>query len=122
MGDIGTFSFDFAKTITTGEGGMLLLKKKNIFKSKSLARPRVMKIIPKFQDGRIQENLVDLIARMTELQGAVGISQLKNLIIFKKHKNKKYYFKKSKKFKEIQIRDICQIISIDASESLIFSL
>ena len=31
MGDIGTFSFDFKKTITTGEGGMLLFKKKNIF-------------------------------------------------------------------------------------------
>ena len=26
-GDIGTYSFDFAKTITTGEGGMCVFKK-----------------------------------------------------------------------------------------------
>ena len=30
-GDIGAFSFDFAKTITTGEGGMLLFKSKEKF-------------------------------------------------------------------------------------------
>ena len=30
IGEIGTFSFDFAKTITTGEGGMLVFKNKNI--------------------------------------------------------------------------------------------
>ena len=33
IGDIGTFSFDFAKTITTGEGGMMVLKIKNCTKS-----------------------------------------------------------------------------------------
>ena len=33
LGEIGTFSFDFAKTITTGEGGMLLFKKISLFKS-----------------------------------------------------------------------------------------
>ena len=31
-GDIGTFSFDFAKTITTGEGGMITFKNENIYK------------------------------------------------------------------------------------------
>ncbi len=31
IGDMGTYSFDFAKTITTGEGGMIVFKKKNIF-------------------------------------------------------------------------------------------
>ena len=31
-GDIGTFSFDFAKTITTGEGGMVVFKDENLFK------------------------------------------------------------------------------------------
>ena len=30
-GDIGAFSFDFAKTITTGEGGMVLFKSKEKF-------------------------------------------------------------------------------------------
>ena len=30
-GDIGTYSFDFAKTMTTGEGGMLVFKSKKLF-------------------------------------------------------------------------------------------
>jgi len=30
-GDIGTYSFDFAKTMTTGEGGMVVFKDKNLF-------------------------------------------------------------------------------------------
>ena len=33
LGEIGTFSFDFMKTITIGEGGMLLFKKISLFKS-----------------------------------------------------------------------------------------
>ena len=28
FGDIGTYSFDFAKTLTTGEGGMIVFKKR----------------------------------------------------------------------------------------------
>ena len=32
IGDAGTYSFDFAKTITSGEGGMILTKNKKIFK------------------------------------------------------------------------------------------
>ena len=31
IGDIGTFSFDFAKTLTTGEGGMIVFKNKNLY-------------------------------------------------------------------------------------------
>ena len=30
IGDIGTFSFDFAKTMTTGEGGMVIFKNKKL--------------------------------------------------------------------------------------------
>ena len=33
IGDIGIFSFDFGKNITTGEGGCLLTNKKNIMNS-----------------------------------------------------------------------------------------
>ena len=34
-GDIGTFSFDFAKTLTTGEGGMLVTNCKSTWKKAS---------------------------------------------------------------------------------------
>ena len=73
IGDIGTFSFDFAKTITTGEGGMLLFKKKQHFlKAKAWHdhghenNPKV----PRWEDTRQSSGFN---YRMTELQGAVGI-------------------------------------------------
>ena len=31
-GDIGTFSFDFAKTMTTGEGGMVIFRDEAVWK------------------------------------------------------------------------------------------
>ena len=38
FGDIGTYSFDFAKTMTTGEGGMVTFKNNEFFKSRCMAR------------------------------------------------------------------------------------
>ena len=120
LGDIGTFSFDFAKTMTTGEGGMLLFKNKNFFlKAKAWHdhghenNPRV----PRWEDTRSSSGFN---YRMTELQGAVGISQLvKFNKIFNTHKkNKNVILKRLKKFKNLKMREIPKN-STDASESLI---
>lgn len=78
-GDIGTYSFDFAKTMTTGEGGMIVFKDENIWR-KSVAwhdhghenNPSV----PRWEDTRSGSGFN---YRMMELQGAVGIAQLKKL-------------------------------------------
>ncbi len=122
IGDIGTFSFDFAKTITTGEGGMLLFnKKKHFLKAKAWHdhghenNPNV----PRWEDTRSSSGFN---FRMTELQGAVGISQLKKFNkVFQKHKkNKKIIVDKIKRFKDIKLRFLPKN-SEDASESLIFS-
>ena len=91
-GDVGTFSFDFAKTITTGEGGMCVFKnKKHYFAARAWHdhghenNPKV----PRWEDTRLSSGFN---FRMTELQGAVGIAQLKkiNFIISKQREN---YFK-----------------------------
>lgn len=122
VGEIGTFSFDFAKTVTTGEGGMLLFKSKNYFlKAKAWHdhghenNPKV----PRWEDTRSSNGFN---YRMTELQGAVGISQLKKFNnIFRRHKkNKNIILNKLKKFNDIKLRDIPNN-SIEAPESLIFS-
>ncbi len=122
LGDIGTFSFDFAKTLTTGEGGMLLFRKKEHFlKAKAWHdhghenNPRV----PRWEDTRSSSGFN---YRMTELQGAVGISQLvKFNKIFNTHKkNKNVILKRLKKFKNLKMREIPKN-STDASESLIFA-
>ena len=78
-GVMGTFSFDFAKTMTTGEGGMV------IFQDASLAakakawhdhghenNPK----LPRWEDSRSGPGFN---YRMMELQGAIGLAQLAKL-------------------------------------------
>ena len=79
MGDIGTFSFDFAKTMTTGEGGMLLCRDNVV-----LERARAYHdhghennaSLPRWEDSRSGSGFN---YRMMELQGAVGLAQLRKL-------------------------------------------
>ncbi len=79
FGDIGTYSFDFAKTMTTGEGGMVTFKSNEFFK-KSMAwhdhghdnNPE----FPRWEDSRSSSGFN---FRMNEMQGAVGIAQLEKL-------------------------------------------
>ena len=89
-GDVGTFSFDFAKTITTGEGGMVICRSDEVFQRASAwhdhgheNNPKV----PRWEDTRSSSGFN---FRMTELQGAVGIAQLKKLewIIQEQRQNK----------------------------------
>ena len=121
IGDIGTYSFDFAKTITTGEGGMIVFKDKKKFKFASAwhdhgheNNPKV----PRWEDTRSSSGFN---YRMTELQAAVGIAQLKKLgFILKSHrKNKKKIMNKLKRFENITFRK-CPVGSNDSAEALIF--
>ncbi len=79
IGRMGTFSFDHAKSITTGEGGMILFQKKRDYE---LAKawhdhghennPKV----PRWEDTRKSSGFN---FRMTELQGAIGLVQIEKL-------------------------------------------
>jgi len=78
-GRMGTYSFDFAKTITTGEGGMILFQNESDYKKAAAwhdhgheNNPKV----PRWEDTRKGSGFN---YRMNELQGAVGIAQLKKL-------------------------------------------
>jgi 8-amino-3,8-dideoxy-alpha-D-manno-octulosonate transaminase len=79
IGDVGTFSFDFAKTMTTGEGGMLVFRDPIV-----AARARAWHdhghennpALPRWEDSRASSGFN---YRMTELQGAVGLAQLAKL-------------------------------------------
>ena len=89
-GDIGTYSFDFAKTMTTGEGGMVVFRDYEVWK-KGVAwhdhghenNPSV----PRWEDTRTSSGFN---YRMMELQGAVGLAQLKKLdsVIQRQRQNK----------------------------------
>ena len=78
-GAIGTYSFDFAKTMTTGEGGMLVFQD-----ARTAERARAWHdhghennpALPRWEDSRSGSGFN---YRMMELQGAVGLAQLAKL-------------------------------------------
>ena len=79
IGDIGVFSFDHGKILTTGEGGMLLTNKKkydNFCRQYHDHGHENNKRLPRGRDTR---KIFGFNYRMTELQGAIGIVQLKKL-------------------------------------------
>ena len=78
-GRMGTYSFDFAKTMTTGEGGMIVFQNKSDYERAAAwhdhgheNNPKV----PRWEDTRASSGFN---YRMMELQGAVGLAQLKKL-------------------------------------------
>ncbi len=78
-GDMGTFSFDFYKTVTTAEGGMVVTNNRELY-------VRVSEYCDHGHDhnpevGRALEgrNFLGFNYRMNELQGALGIAQLSKL-------------------------------------------
>lgn len=78
-GDMGTFSFDFAKTMTTGEGGMILFKSEKHFKKAFAWHDHGHEnnpLVPRWEDTRSSSGFN---YRMMELQGAIGLAQLKKL-------------------------------------------
>jgi len=79
FGDIGTYSFDFAKTMTTGEGGMVVFKDENLYKKAAAWHDHGHEnnpSLPRWEDSRSSSGFN---FRMNEMQGAVGLAQLKKL-------------------------------------------
>jgi len=99
FGDFGCLSFNGNKVVTTGAGGLVILKRKSDFiKAISLANVSKKKIPHVFDFDDIGYNY-----KMPSLNASFGYAQLKNLKKILKMKNKihlkyKFYFKK---FKEI---------------------
>ena len=77
--DIGIFSFDFGKTITTGEGGCLLTNNKKKFLYFKRYHDHGHKLLKGIPRGIDNADMPGFNYRMTELQAAVGISQIQKL-------------------------------------------
>ena len=120
IGRIGTYSFDFAKTITTGEGGMILFKKKKDFLNAKAWHDHGHENNPKFPRWEDTRKKSGFNFRMNELQACVGLAQLKKLkkILHFHKKNYQLIYNKLKllglKFREIPTQNI------QTHESLIF--
>ena len=101
FGQLGTFSFDFGKTIHTGEGGMIITNdKKSYDKAAEFSDHGHMHVdnIPRGKDPRRSPGLN---YRMSELTAAVGIAQLNKIeYILSKSKENKYKLKNAIKHLE----------------------
>jgi perosamine synthetase len=74
FGDISTFSFYANKAITTGEGGMLLIKDRNLANKARKIRNLSFESGRRFVHSELGWNY-----RLSSIQAALGISQLKKL-------------------------------------------
>ena len=77
FGDAATFSFFGNKTITTGEGGMVLFKDPALHKRANVLRDHGMS-----PDKRYWHDEVGFNYRLTNLQAAVGVAQLERVDYF----------------------------------------
>ena len=89
FGDSATFSFFGNKTITTGEGGMVIFKNKEKFNKAKLLRDHGMS-----RNKKYWHEFVGFNYRMTNLQAAVGVAQMErfNEIISRKQEIFKFYY------------------------------
>ena len=91
FGDISTFSFYANKQLTTGEGGMISTNNPNLYNRCKSLRNLCFGKKQRFNHEEIGWNY-----RITNIQAALGISQLKRLnsVVKRKMQIGKYYFKR----------------------------
>ena len=104
FGDLSTFSFYANKHITTGEGGMIVTNKKDLYeKCKSL---RNLSFSKSYFD-RYNHDDIGWNYRMTNMQAALGCGQLKsiNKIVKRKREIGNLYYKHLKKNKHLLFQE-----------------
>ena len=100
FGDISTFSFYANKQLTTGEGGMLSVNNFKIYEKCKSLRNLCFGKLNRFNHDDLGWNY-----RMTNIQAALGLSQLKNIknVVKKKMEIGNHYYRKLHKNLNIQI-------------------
>ncbi len=121
IGDAGVYSLDIGKVITTGEGGVLVTNNEEIYFKAREYSDHGHEQNPNFPRGKDTRSTWGFNYKMTELQGAVGLAQLKKLdyILAKQKENKKKIKEAIKDIKNIEFREIPDIEG-DAGDTLIF--
>jgi 8-amino-3,8-dideoxy-alpha-D-manno-octulosonate transaminase len=109
FGACGTFSFDAVKTMTTGEGGMVITDDAALWRKMSEYHDHGHDHVPnpgaRGGEGR---NFIGFNFRMMELQGAIGIAQLAKLddMISRQKKNKAALRQAISQLKDVSFRTI----------------
>lgn len=87
FGDISTFSFFGNKTITTGEGGMVLTSDQRVHK-----KIEVLKNQGNNPNIRYHHDILGYNYRMTNIQAAIGLGQIENIDLILKKKKEIFRF------------------------------
>ena len=121
IGDAGIYSLDIGKVITTGEGGVLVTDDEELFLKARAYSDHGHEQNPDVPRGEDTRSIWGFNYKVTELQGAIGLAQLKKLdfIIEKQRENKKYLKDGIKDISGIEFREIPNQDG-DASDTLIF--
>lgn len=91
FGDMSCFSFDYYKTLTTGEGGMVMTDSLDFYHRAEWYSDHGHDHNPTVSRAMEGRTILGFNYRMNELQGALGLAQLRKLdyIISEQKKNKK---------------------------------
>ena len=81
IGDCGVFSFQETKNITTGEGGMLITDNEEIATITRMVRNHGEVVLESQKQRTYRSDILGWNYRMTEMEAALGIVQLKKLDI-----------------------------------------
>lgn len=124
FGTCGTFSFDAVKTITTGEGGMIITDDEVLWRAMSEYQDHGHdhKVNPGARGGE-GRRFIGFNFRMMELQGAIGLAQLAKLdsIIAAQQKNKAILKEAAAGLKGVVFRELVDE-SGDSATFLAFTL
>lgn len=100
IGDVGVYSFNGNKIITTGGGGMLVAKTADIVK-----KAKYLSTQAKDDEINFIHNEIGYNYRMTNVQAAIGVAQLEQLENFISIKAMNYLLMKQKGLKLLEFKD-----------------
>ncbi len=106
LGDIGVFSLDFGKFITTGEGGLLLTDDKKYYKYMREYHDHGHENNPKLPRGEDTKSIPGFNYRMTEMQAVIGKEQSKKIDYILKENLKRYRVLDKYLSKNFELREI----------------
>jgi 8-amino-3,8-dideoxy-alpha-D-manno-octulosonate transaminase len=107
IGAVGTYSFDYVKTLTTGEGGMVATNDKRLYDLARHYHDHGHEHNPEVPRGEDSHSRTGFNYRMTEIQGAMGKVQLQRLdfVLAEQRKNKAQIKKAVLEIPGVEFRD-----------------
>ena len=123
LGKAGIYSLDIGKIITTGEGGVLVTNDKELYLTARAYSDHGHEYNPSVPRGEDSRSFWGFNYKMTELQGAIGVAQLKKLdtILRKQRQNKQRLKSQLLDIESIEFRELPDVQG-DAGDTLIFYL